>query len=152
MNRRPPPARQPATLLREARPLKALFGEAQRLDRLQRLVEAQLQAAAREHCRVASWREGILLLIVTDGHWATRLRYQQNRLLRQLRTCEEFATLAKIQFRVQPTSGTNRAPDRIPRRSDAAAQSLEEAAEGIDDPKLRQALQRLARHTRPSTD
>jgi hypothetical protein len=41
---------------------------------LQRLLESQLQPAAREHCHVASWREGHLLLIVTDGHWATRLR------------------------------------------------------------------------------
>ena len=81
---RPLTARAPGVLLREAKPLKAIFGHAQRLGHLQRLLESQLQPAAREHCHVASWREGNLLLIVTDGHWATRLRYQQKRLQRQL--------------------------------------------------------------------
>ena len=65
---RPHPARAPSVLLREAKPLKAIFGHAKRLAHLQRLLESQLQPAAREHCHVASWREGSLLLIVTDGH------------------------------------------------------------------------------------
>jgi hypothetical protein len=51
---------------------------------------------------VASWREGSLLLIVTDGHWATRLRYQQKRLQRQLQMFDEFANLTRILFKVQP--------------------------------------------------
>ena len=51
MSFRPLPARASATLLREAKPLKALFGEARRLDRLQQLVDSQLQPAAREFCR-----------------------------------------------------------------------------------------------------
>ncbi|MEB0133699.1 DciA family protein, partial [Pseudomonas sp. CCI2.4] len=57
-----------------AKPHKAKLHHAQRLAHLQRLLETQLHPAAREHCHVASWREGSLLLIVTDGHWATRLR------------------------------------------------------------------------------
>ena len=61
---RPLTARAPGVLLREAKPLKAIFGHAKRLGRLQRLLESQLQPAAREHCHVASWREGNLLLIV----------------------------------------------------------------------------------------
>ena len=85
---RPLPARSPAALLREEKPLRALFNEAQRIDQLQQLLASQLQPAAREHCHVASWREGRLLLIVTDGHWATRLRYQQRRLL-VCRTCQK---------------------------------------------------------------
>ncbi|PXC03669.1 DUF721 domain-containing protein, partial [Pseudomonas aeruginosa] len=47
-----------------------LFAEAQRICRLQQLLESQLQPAARPYCHVASWRGGCLLLIVTDGHWA----------------------------------------------------------------------------------
>lgn len=96
---RPLTARAPAVLLREAKPLKAILGHAQRLGHLQRLLESQLQPAAREHCHVASWREGSLLLIVTDGHWATRLRYQQKRLQRQLQMFDEFASLTRILFR-----------------------------------------------------
>ncbi|MDR8014879.1 DciA family protein [Ectopseudomonas guguanensis] len=150
MTFRPLPAQAPATLLREAKPLKALFGQAQRLSNLQRLVESQLQPAAREHCHVASWRDGCLLLIVTDGHWATRLRYQQRRLQRQLQALEEFATLTKILFKVQPQGGQNRGTDRAVHLSNSAAQSIQAAAEGISDPRLRAALERLASHTQKS--
>ncbi|MGQ7959380.1 DUF721 domain-containing protein [Pseudomonas sp. SP16.1] len=148
MTFRPLPAQAPATLLREAKPLKALFGQTQRLTHLQRLVESQLQPAAREHCHVASWRDGCLLLIVTDGHWATRLRYQQRRLLRQLQALEEFATLTKILFKVQPQGGPSRAADRTIHLSERAAQSIQAGAEGIRDPRLRAALERLASHTK----
>ena len=147
MTFRPLPAQAPAKLLREAKPLKALFGQAQRLTNLQRLVESQLQPAAREHCHVASWNNGCLLLIVTDGHWATRLRYQQRRLHRQLQALEEFATLTKILFKVQPQVGSNRGTARSIHLSDSAAQSIQAGAEGIRDPKLRAALERLASHT-----
>ena len=147
MTFRPLPAQAPAKLLREAKPLKALFGQAQRLTHLQRLVDSQMQPAAREHCHVASWRDGCLLLIVTDGHWATRLRYQQRRLQRQLQALEEFATLTKIMFKVQPQGGQNRGTGRTLHLSNSAAQSIQATAEGISDPRLRAALERLASHT-----
>ena len=149
MSFRPLPARATAALIREAKPLKALFSEAQRLDRLQALLESQLQPAAREHCHVASWREGCLLLIVTDGHWATRLRYQQKRLQRQLQAFEEFANLNRLLFKVQP-SATRERP-AVPGRelSSNTVETLQIAAEGIRDPKLRAALERLASHGKP---
>jgi hypothetical protein len=146
MSFRPLPARTPAALLREAKPLRALLGAALRLDQLQHLLEAQLQPAAREHCQVASWREGCLLLIVTDGHWATRLRYQQKRLQRQLQTYDEFAGLTRILFKVQPPASVP-----APRRnsmvlSAAAAEGIQSTADNVSDPKLRAALERLASH------
>ncbi|TLX53197.1 DUF721 domain-containing protein [Stutzerimonas nosocomialis] len=147
MSFRPLPARASAALLREAKPLRALFGEAQRLARLQQLLESQLQPAAREHCRVATWQQDALLLIVTDGHWATRLRYQQRRLLRQLQAFEEFRTLTKIHFKVQPPDVQRRAAGRITTISACASENIKATAEGISDPRLRAALERLASHT-----
>lgn len=147
MTFRPLPAKAPAALMRELKPLKTLFNQAQRLDRLQHLLESQLQPAAREHCHVASWREGCLVLIVTDGHWATRLRYQQKRLLKQLQALEEFATLTKILFKVQPQTAQRRAPGRTISLSNNAAENIQSAAEGIQYAPLRAALERLAKHT-----
>ncbi|HGY3000145.1 TPA: DciA family protein [Pseudomonas aeruginosa] len=121
-----------------------LFAEAQRICRLQQLLESQLQPAARPYCHVASWRGGCLLLIVTDGHWATRLRYQQRRLQRQLQAFEEFANLAKILFKVQPTTSTQRAARRSLTLSAVAAENLRESAEIVGNPRLREALERLA--------
>lgn len=152
MSFRPLPARAPASLLREAKPLKALFGETRRLDRLQQLVESQLQPAAREFCRVASWREGTLLLIVTDGHWATRLRYQQRRLQRQLQALEAFRDLNRILFKVQPPETPRHKPGPAPELSVRAADNIQETARGISDPKLKAALERLASHARRVTD
>ena len=152
MSFRPLPAKAPAALLREAKPLKALFNQAQRLDRLQHLLEGQLQPAAREHCKVASWREGCLLLVVTDGHWATRLRYQQRRLHRQLQGLEEFANLTKILFKVQPHAAERCETVRPYELSNSAADSIQSAAEGISDPRLRDALERLAGHRRKKSE
>jgi len=95
---------------------------------------------------VASWREGTLLLIVTDGHWATRLRYQQKRLQRQLVAFKEFANLTRLQLKVQPST-TLRAVASLDRDlSEDAAETISATAEGITDPKLRAALERLAAH------
>ncbi|MFJ4142202.1 DUF721 domain-containing protein [Pseudomonas sp. NPDC089734] len=145
---RPLNARTPAVLLRDAKPLKAIFRHAERLSHLQRLLESQLQPAAQEHCHVASWREGSLVLIVTDGHWATRLRYQQKRLQRQLVAFDEFANLTRILFKVQPPTVQQGAAGHTIDLSSAAAENIQATAEGITDPKLRAALERLASHGR----
>ncbi len=150
MTFRPLPARAPAVLLRGTKTLQQLFGEAQRLARLQQLLESQLQPAARMHCQVASWRHDCLLLIVTDGQWATHLRYQQKRLLRQLQTCKEFAGLERILIKVQPATPAPQSRRAQPRLTDSAAQTLRSTAAGIADPRLRAALERLASHTEPA--
>lgn len=146
MTFRPLPARGLAALIREEKPLTGLFAQARRLTQLQTLLESQLQPAARAHCHVASWRAGCLLLIITDGHWATRLRYQQRRLQRQLLAFEAFAGLERIQFKVQPTAVTTRAPGRQLTISAEAADGIRANAEHITDGKLRAALERLASH------
>lgn len=150
MTFRPLPAKAPAALLREAKPLQAMLAQAQRLGHLQALVDAQLEAAAREHCRVASWRDGCLLLLTSNGHWATRMHYQQRRLQRQLQVLPEFAGLQKIQIKVRPPTGQVEQVGRTAELSEVAAQSLHSAAEGISDPRLRAALERLASKAKPT--
>ncbi|KRW62721.1 DUF721 domain-containing protein [Pseudomonas sp. TTU2014-080ASC] len=146
MTYRPSPARSPAALLREAKPLQGLLRQAQHIDRLQQLLDSQLQPAAREHCRVATFRDGCLLLIITDGHWATRLRYQQKRLLKQLQALEAFATLTKILIKVQPSTAEMGNTLHSATLSNSAAQHIQASVEGISDPRLRAALERLAQH------
>lgn len=146
MSVRPTPARTPAALLKEARPLRALVDQAGRLEKFQRLVEAQLQPAARGCCRVAAFREGSLLLIISDSNWATRIRYQQRRLLRQLQSDETFASLERILIKVQPSGSSAPGLPPPPLLSTGAAEAVRATAEGISDPRLRSALERLARH------
>jgi hypothetical protein len=92
-----------------------------------------------------------LLLIVTDGHWATRLRYQQKRLLRQLQAFDEFINLDRILFKVQPPTVPQGAAGHTIDLSSVAAESIQATAEGITDPKLRAALERLASHAKART-
>lgn len=142
---KPSPAQPPSALLRQVRPLRLLLNQAERLEHLQRLVEGQLQPAAREHCHVASWRDGTLLLVVTDGHWATRLRYQQKRLMRELQAMEAFANLRRILYKVQPPLTPAKRGGKSTELSSIAAASIRDTAEHINDPVLRAALERLAR-------
>ena len=77
------------------------------------------------------------------------MRYQQKRLQRQLQAFEEFANLNRLLFKVQP-SATRERP-AVPGRelSSNSVETLQIAAEGIRDPKLRAALERLASHGKP---
>jgi hypothetical protein len=150
MTSRTTPAQTPTALLRDKKPLRALVDQAGRLDLLQRLVEEQLQPAAREHCKAAAYREGCLLLVISDGHWATRLRYQQRRLLRQLQMNETFTGLERIVFKVQPVAPIAAGLAPPEKLSTNAADALRSAASGIENPALRSALERLARHTQRS--
>ena len=146
MSFHPLDARRPGDLLRTHATLKDLYARAHGLGRLQGLLDMQLEPAAREHCRVASLNEGVLRLIVTDSHWATRMRYQQKRLIRQLLAYTEFATLTKIHCKVQPPLFKKTPPVHKMRKSPVAAQSLQDTAEHIADPALKAALERLAKH------
>ncbi len=148
MSFHPLDARRPGDLLRTHSTLKGLFRQARAVERLQILFESVLEPAARQHCHVASYRDGLLRLLVADSQWATRLRYQQIRLIRQLQAYTEFATLTKIHCKVQPPLVKKAPLVRKMHRSEVAADSLTDTAEQIRDPQLRSALERLARHHR----
>tara|TARA_R110000764_G_scaffold149003_3_gene236784 strand:+ start:57 stop:509 length:453 start_codon:yes stop_codon:yes gene_type:complete len=139
-------ARRPVDLLRTNMTLKHLYAQAKNLERLQALVETQLEPAAREHCKVASCADGVLRMVVSSSQWATRLRYQQKRLIRQLQAYKEFATLTKIHCKVQPPLVKKAPPVRTMRRSQVAAEHLRDTAEHVTDARLRSALEKLARH------
>ena len=99
MSYRPKKAQKTAQLLQDNSSLQRLVQRAQNIDRLQQLLNQCLQPAGREHCYLATLQETTLTLIVTDGHWATRLRYQQKRLLQQLQQVPEFNQVLRIQFK-----------------------------------------------------
>lgn len=146
MSFHPLDARRPGDLLRTHSTLKGLFHQARAVARLQVLFESVLEPAARQHCHVASYRDGLLRLQVSDSQWATRLRYQQRRLIRQLQAYTEFATLTKIHCKVQPPLVKKAPQVRKITRSSVAAESLIETSKAISDPQLRSALERLAKH------
>ena len=148
MSYRPLPAQKTTDLLQHSASLQRLVQRAQSLKRLQRVVNQYLQPAAHEHCLVATYQDGTLTLIVTNGHWATRLRYQQKRLLEQLQQTTELSQVLRIQFKVRPPLQPEKAPARNIDFSEQTGQVIQASAQGIRDPALREALERLAKHTK----
>ncbi|WP_071872939.1 DUF721 domain-containing protein [Atopomonas hussainii] len=124
--------------------LQTMLNQAARVARYQALLEQCLQPAARPHCQVGDLNNGKLVIVVDNSHWATRLRFQEQRLLRQLQACEELRTLTKILIKVHPRSSAAPYRSHSARRTPAAAEALHEAAEVIQDPQLKAALERLA--------
>jgi hypothetical protein len=62
---------------------------------------------------------------------------------------DEFASLTRIQFKVQPSTQPQSATGQTMDLSENAAETLQATADGINDPGLRAALERLAAHARP---
>lgn len=148
MSYRPIKAQKTDTVLHNNASLQRLVARAQIIDRLQVLLNQYLQPAVRPYCRLATYQDGTLTLIVSDGHWATRLRYQQKRLLQQLQSVPEFNQLSRIQFKVRPPSQPNTPPPRSIELSEQAGQMIQASAEATRDPALRKALERLAQHAK----
>lgn len=129
--------------------LQRLLKQAQTLSQLQTLVHGYLAPAAREQLQLGSYENGVLTLVLAEAAWATRLRYQQDRLLGQLRQHPEFSSLQRIQLKIRP-AGNAPEPAEKERRyiSESASQHICDGAANIEDPKLREALQRLAKNIR----
>lgn len=146
MSYRPIKAQKTNTVLQNSAALQRLVARAQSIDHLQQLLNQFLQPALREHCHLATYQASILTLIVSNGHWATRLRYQEKRLLQQLQNAPEFSQLTRIRFKVRPPMHPEQPTARTISLSAQAGESIQASAEGTRDPKLRQALERLAQH------
>lgn len=147
MTYRPVQAQKTTHLLQQSASLQRLVARAQSVERLQQLVNQYLQPAVREHCHVATYHDNTLTLIVTDGQWATRLRYQQKRLLVQLQQSLDLRDLQRIQFKVRPPMQAAKAAARNIDFSEQTGQDIHASAQAISDPVLRAALERLAKHT-----
>lgn len=148
MSYRPIKAQNSNNVLQKSLPLQRLVARAQSVDYLQQLLNQYLQPAAREHCLLASYQDGLITLIVTNGHWATRLRYQQKRLLQQLQSLTEFSQVTRIQFKVRPPMQSEKPITRTIKLSEQAGQIIQSSAEATRDPVLREALQRLAQQAK----
>ena len=146
MSYRPIKAQKPASVLQSSTSLQRLVARAQVTDNLQQLLNQFLQPAARDHCHLANYQAGTLTLIVTNGHWATRLRYQQKRLLQQLQGLPEFSEASRIQFKVRPPMQPDKPPARSIELSEQAGETIQASADATSNPVLRAALERLAKH------
>lgn len=140
------PTRTLSDLLRDANGPYGRLVERSRLHKdLQLRLESILGLDAASHCRIQNLRDGVLVLQADASSWAARLRYELPRLLERLRATPGLQHLRDIQIRVAVPDRPVSKPSKRARLSKEAGAILESAATAIQDPQLREALQRLAR-------
>lgn len=147
MSFRPIYAKQSKSLLTDITPIKQLMIKASYLNRLQQYVNLYLSQIMQENCSVASFQNNVLTLLAHNAQWATRLRYQQNKLKQQLQNHPEFSHIQKIIIKVMPPLPKESETHYNRTISTKSAKILNETADNINHPILKEALARLAKHT-----
>ncbi len=124
--------------------------------RLNRAVKGILPAPLHPWCRVANFRQGILVLETANASWLMRLRYEQATLLSALRA-QILPSLTSIDIRINPllavkgqeivqqnTTQTGTEKYEVNRQlSEQSAEALREVAKRSPE-KLRATIERLA--------
>lgn len=89
------------SLTAEKGPLQNIQQRAIALLKLNRAVKGLLPAQLHPWCRVANFRQGILVLEAANASWMMRLRYEQPSLLSALRA-QILPSLSSIDIRINP--------------------------------------------------
>ena len=111
-------------------PLHNVQQRAVALLKLNRAVKGLLPAPLHPRCRVANFRQGILVLETANASWMMRLRYEQPALLSALRA-QILPSLSSIDIRINPAlmakaaTGAKRRESAGKTRADAAFESGE---------------------------
>lgn len=139
-------ARTPLVILNSSgAQTRSLSRRAAFLQQIKTILAPTLPAQAGEHLAIADYSDGVLVLIVDSGTWATRLRYQKE-VMRRALAQQMRLDLDHIEIRVRPAAdGAAPAPRYNRRIPQAARQHLSDSARYVGDAKLAAALVRLAR-------
>lgn len=133
----------------ELRKLQARAGEN---ESLLHLVKSRLPDPVCDHCIAASLDGAVLQLIVDSPAWNTRLRFMQGTLVQTL----EQAGMSIRQLKIITRSPDRPESPRTPRIAQALceenAELIRQTAACIKDAELRQALERIARHSSPDAE
>lgn len=140
------------TFFDDANLLRNVQQHAIALLKLNQAVNKLLPKQLQPHCRVANYRNGILVLETHNANWLMGLRYEQSNLLSALRS-HVLPSLASIDIRINPAWQD---PTKVTHPTDSAEVpqvnrqlSLESALHiknlaAHSPDKLRQKLERLA--------
>lgn len=129
-----------------------LFQRARQLARIERALMAVLPVELRPHARLGGVADNVLRVHVDSPVWHTRLRYVLPQLLPNLNRLAH-TRLQSIECVTRPfernASASPKKGKGPLRPGESTARDLSLAADSIDDPDLRNALQRLAAAVKP---
>lgn len=135
------------------RDLDFVISKVKRLSEIQSLIAKYIDPTLMKYCQVANMLDQRLTLIVANGTIATQIRFLSNELLKKFKQDPQLHTIQHIDCKVRPTqSATARMelqkPKFAPLLSNDSAAIVNEIAESITDPKLRQIMQRIAKRNK----
>lgn len=144
-------------LTTEKGPLHNVQQRALALLKLNRAVRGLLPAQLHPWCRVANFRQGVLVLETANASWMMRLRYEQPSLLSALRA-QILPSLSSIDIRINPAlmaKGSSQVQDVVKTTENAQTKAplrhlSQESADELrglaarSPEKLRKILERLA--------
>lgn len=133
--------------------LSQIVNKVEQLAKLNRIVHQKCNPELRKHCRVANYRDGILILTTHSSAVGHLLRFEKSELLTALRSLPEWCHLKSIKIHVRPNPpGSEIAPlpqaAAVPLLPARIAKDLKETALNINFPPLQHALLRLAKGLR----
>lgn len=130
--------------------LGTMVTKAKALMRLNGRLRRALGEPLASHCGVANMKSGELVLYADSSAWAAKLRFAATQI-REILAAELGPRAAdlNVKIRVVPAVQPEDSSVAVPRSiSQRGADSIQAAAETVEDPELGEALMRLARHAR----
>lgn len=132
--------------------LAAVALHAERLIALQHLFEVIAPPALAQHCRVANFNQGKLVLHATNTLIAAKLRQVVPTLSEEFSNRGWKVTAIQVAVQDRGFEPAAQAPERPAPLGDAARASLSAFAKNAADPRLRGAVEHLIETARPEQD
>ena len=126
--------------------LKQLTDKANRLREMNQSLLACVPAMLVEHVRLATVRDGCLVLQAEGSAWAAQLRFKTPEILEKIQSNPDFREVRSVRVRNVTDPKPRYLPPPHMHMSNAAAEALRAQASYTSDAALRAALERLARH------
>ncbi|MCW8955294.1 MAG: DUF721 domain-containing protein [Gammaproteobacteria bacterium] len=121
-----------------------LVNKARNLDKLRHLVHACLPDNCKPHVQLAGIKDNCLVLIIDSPVWSSRIRLYTNNILDMLKE-HNLADVQQIRIRLSQVEPTK--PERVFEKrqlDEHSSKLINQTADSIDDPALKQALRKLA--------
>lgn len=130
--------------------LQAIHAKIKMLQGLSRKVLIHLDPSVAKYCQVANLTNGKLILIVANGSIAMQIRFQTDDLLRKMNQDNSLRHIKEIECKVRPPQ-MKQSPrlQATPSKymavlSAETAEVVKSIAASIEDPKLREIMERIA--------
>lgn len=133
--------------------LQSVFAKVKVLDELNRKIAAYLDPHIATYCQVANLVTGRLIIIVANGSIATQVRLQTPDLIKAFKQDSSLRKVQEIHCKVRPSLALSRFQQQAKKKQKMQPLSTETAAiirniaESLQDPALKEIMQRIAEHT-----